>query len=215
MLSNEQKIPDLAESDLELARAAGQQDPGARRLLAERLFTRVRTTVHYLAPQDRDADDLVQRSLVEILSSVKGFRGESRLETWADRITVRTCMRALKKRQRRDQSVSLVGDVLTVQEREGGAVARDLARPRNPQEQTLSQRQLRQRLSLKLQRLTAARRMAMILRWVFGYSLKEIAELTEAPVNTVRDRLQVGKRQLRAMILKDSILRDWAEMMES
>jgi len=214
MLSNEQKqLPDRVESDLELARAAGRQDPGARRLLAERLFTRVRTTVYYLAPRDRDADDLVQRSLVEILSSVKGFRGESRLETWADRITVRTCMRALKKRQRRDQSVSLVGDVLTVQEQEGGPVAH--ARPRNPQEQTLSRRQLRQRLSLKLQKLTAARRMAMILRWVFGYSLKEIAELTDAPVNTVRDRLQVGKRQLRAMILKDSILRDWAETMES
>jgi RNA polymerase sigma-70 factor (ECF subfamily) len=168
------------------------------RLLAERLLDRVRTTVHYLVAADPDADDLVQLAMVEILRAAAGFRGESRLETWADRITVRTTMRRLGQRRRRQARLV----------REGARPA-DLATPVEEQEQALSRRLLRRRLALVLGRLPAERRVAVVLRHVHGYSVQEIAALTDAPVNTVRDRLRKGVKRLRGLVRTDPLLRDW------
>jgi RNA polymerase sigma-70 factor (ECF subfamily) len=166
------------------------------RLLAERLLDRVRATVHYLVAADPDADDLVQLAMVEILRSVAGFRGESRLETWADRITIRTTMRGLGKRRRRQARLTCesVDELAPVEE----------------QERELSRRLLRRRLARALGRLSPERRVAVVLRHVHGYSVQEIAELTDAPINTVRDRLRKGVKRLRGLTRTDPLLRDWA-----
>ncbi len=191
-----------AGEDLALASAAGRADDRALRAVAERLLDRVRATVHYLVAGHADAEYLVQLSLVEILRSIDSFQGRSRLETWADRITVRTTMRELRRRRqqdRRDQAEAAVDP---------------LPRQDASQEQEALRGQLRSRLAVKLQRLSPQRRAVVVLRFVHGYSIREIAEITGTRANTVRDRLQVGKRLLRGFILKDPVLRDWAEMMD-
>ena len=196
--------------DLLLASAAGRRDGQAQRALVARLLDRVRATVHYLVAGHSDAEDLVQLSLVEILRSVGSFQGRSRLETWADRVTVRTAMRELHRRRRHDRAL--------VRDRDEGVAAADRAAEvslSGPQEREALRGQLRSRLAGKLQRLSPERRAVVILRFVHGYSIHEISRLTGAPPNTVRDRLQVGKRLLRGFILKDPVLRDWAEMMDT
>ena len=192
-----------AGDDLALTSAAGRAEPRALRAVAERLLDRVRATVHYLVAGHADAEDLVQLSLVEILRSIDSFRGRSRLETWADRITVRTSMRELRRQRQQDQ-------------RDQAEAKIDLS-PRQDasQEREALRGQLRLRLATKLARLSPERRAVVVLRFVHGYSIREIAEITETPANTARDRLQVGKRLLRGFILKDPVLRDWAEMMDT
>lgn len=201
------------DDDVELARAAGQGDDQARRTLADRLLDRVRATVYYLAPQDPDVDDLVQLALVEILRSAHGFRGESRLETWADRIAVRSTMRLIKQKRRREAVVGLEREPLEGRSLEQALSAGEAVQTEQPQEQELTRRQVRQRLALLLDRISPERRQALVLRWVHGESLPEIAALTGAPLNTVRDRIQVGRKQLRKLILNDPVLRDWAEVL--
>lgn len=194
------------ENDLALTRAAGQGDVRARQQLAERLFDRVRATVSYLAGGDPDKDDLVQLSLVEILRSAGSFRADGLLEGWADRITVRTSLRALKTRRRRDEVLHAVDDAEAAAERLGA----ESPGSRSPElEQEAQRRQLHQRLALLLGRLDPQRRAAVLLRWVHGYSVEEIAEITDARVNTVRGRLRRGKRQLRKLVLGDPVLRGW------
>ncbi len=194
------------EKEIALTRAAGQGDLRAREQLAERLFDRVRATVSYLAGGDPDKDDLVQLSLVEILRSAGSYRAEGPLEGWADRITVRTSLRALKRRRRRDGVLHAVDDA-------EAAMAR-LQTESSPtgasgMEQEAQRRELHQRLALVLGRLDPQRRAAVLLRWVHGYSVEEIAAMTDARVNTVRGRLRRGKRQLRKLILADPALRGW------
>ena len=145
--------------------------------MAERLIDRVRTTVSYLAPNHPDADDLIQRALIEILRSAGSFRGESALETWADRIASRTAMRLLKQRARHAEVSG---------------------------EDEAAKAGLRTRLAGLLSRLSPERRAAVVLHYVHGYSVQEISEITETPANTVRDRLRVGKALLRKYMLKDS-----------
>ena len=183
--------------DVVLAQAVGSGDPQATRALAERLCDRTRATVHFLCGGDRDADDLSQLALVAVLRSAHSFRGDCPIERWADRIAVRTALRALRHRRWREKIVALQEDPLP--ESHGAPDAR------------IFRHFLRGRLSGLLARLSEDRRTAVVLHWVHGYSVAEIAELTESPPNTVRDRLRVAKKQLRGLFSKDPALSEWAQ----
>ncbi len=181
--------------DAALTRRAAAGDERAQRQLVERLLPRVRSTVHYLAGGHRDADDLVQNSLVGVLRAAGGYRGDASLERWADRIAVRTALRGLRQRRKRDQLVSLTDQLPEHARRTEG---------------DLQRRALRKRLAQLLERLSPDRRAVVVLHWVRGYTIPEIAELLDTSPHTVRDRLHVGKRKLKKWICKDPVLRDWA-----
>jgi RNA polymerase sigma-70 factor (ECF subfamily) len=176
--------------DLQLARAAAEGRSAARRELAERMLDRVATVVRCLGAGDRNRDDYVQDAMIEILRSIGSFRGQSSLETWAERVTVRVAMRRIRKQSFRDKVVSL----------DPGSEGRTASLS---SEEQVMRRRFWDRVEAALARLGPERRIALTLQLVLGYSVAEIAETTGAPVNTVRDRLAVGRKLLRAEMLAD------------
>jgi RNA polymerase sigma factor (sigma-70 family) len=186
------------DADAALTAAAAAGDQRARAALVERLLDRVRRTTSYMSVSRDDVDDLAQIALMEVLRSAGSFRGESSVESWADRITARVAVQHLRKGERRR-----------------GIFARFLpSAPTPPPIQTpdeaIAERQVRSRVAHCLTGLTPERRAALVLRHVHGYAIDEIAEMTETPVNTVRDRLRVARKQLRKRALADPLLREWA-----
>jgi len=183
------------EADLALTQAAAQGNQQARRALADRLLDRTRSTVRILVGANPDADDIAQLCLLEVLRSAGNFKGQGRLERWADRIVVRRTMRLLRrgrpKMQREVPSEALLEDA---------AAELDL-------EDELGRRQVWRRLAALLQKLSPERRVVVALSLLHDHSLAEIAEITGAPLNTVRDRLQTGRKKLRKYILNDPELR--------
>jgi RNA polymerase sigma-70 factor, ECF subfamily len=190
-----QSINSKYQDDLTLADEAASSSRSARMEIAERLFERIRTTIVYLAGTDKDFDDLVQISLLEVLKSVGTYKGKSSLETWADRITVRTSLRYLKRRRNKEHVVS------PGVEKEGHVWSTG--------EQGAVGGQLRVKINQLLLKLSEDRRAVVILRFLYRHSIKEISEILETPVNTVRDRLKIGKRQLLDIMKKDPDMRDW------
>lgn len=184
-------------SDLALAQRAGQGDRVACRELARRLLPRVRTTVRYLVAEDRDAEDLVQTSLVEVLRVIGSFGGKGSLDRWVDRVVARCALRQITRRRWRESIVGLEDCDL------GAAPA--------PQEEELERLRLRRRVAAMLQELSPERRTVVVLHWVRGYTISEIAQMTDTKVNTVRGRLRSAKRELRELIPDDPVLWDWAE----
>jgi len=186
-------------ADLALARSASQGEIRARRELATRLLRRVQTSVRYLVGgHDGDADDLVQSAMLEILKHLDTFEGRASLDTWADRITVRTTLRALKRRQSRWQRLT--------------SWAQSTSRS-EPQDPCADARvgELRRRLALAMGRLPLEQRVVVMLRWVYEYSMPDIAHVTDAPLDTVRYRFKVGRAKLRSHAKKDPLLRAWAD----
>jgi RNA polymerase sigma-70 factor (ECF subfamily) len=119
-----------------------------------------------------DALDASQVALLSILRSTASFRGESSVECWADRIVVRTALRVARLRRRSETSDT--SDCLRMSIPPGGE-ARVCA-------------------NQYLNRLPEAQRTALLLRSAFGYSVEEISALTQAPVDTVKDRLKRARR---------------------
>ena len=183
------------ESDVELAQLAAEGDPSSRRAIVERLFDRIRVTVWHLAAGHPDADDYAQLATIEILQSIGSFRGESSLESWSERIAVRTALRHIKRHRWRSQFVALESE-WEGSEESGG-------------EEEITQRRISARIAALLSGLKPKQRAVITLKLVLGHSIEEIAAMTDTNVNTVKYRLRMGRNQLRKQILRDSVLSEW------
>ena len=182
--------------NLALTRRASARDRLAERQLIDKLTGQVRRTAFYLAgPGHREVEDLCQLALVEILLSAGSFRGEAKLERWAERITVRTVLKHLKRQKKSDNTWDEFRDDIPARQAPDAGV---------------DARRVRQRIARLMQRLSRNCRTAMVLHYVHGYPIAEVAEITDTRVNTVRGRLKSGRGKLRRQILADPILREWA-----
>lgn len=168
----------------------------AQHEVARLLLPRVRSTVGYLMGGHADADDTIQDVLIEILRSVPSYRGAGVFRAWADRITVRHTMRAIKKRRRRSR-VEPIDEHLD----RFATSAPDLAR----------RIRLRRRLAMLIGRLSEKHRAAIVLRLVHGYSPEEIAHMTDTQLNTIRDRLRTARAKLRGQARRDPVISAWLE----
>lgn len=173
--------PDVSE----LVSQALAGDAGARRLIVEQLSRRVRGIALSILGNSVDAEDATQSIFLELFQSLSSFKGENLLP-WADRIAVRTAVRQARSRRVRSARSAIVDpEELTAET----AAPADHRVPRA--------------IIDYLSELPEARRVALVLRHVMGYSVEEIAELTEASPNTVKDRLHQAREQVRKTLRRE------------
>jgi RNA polymerase sigma factor (sigma-70 family) len=173
---------------LALARRAAGGDSVATRRLLELVAPRVARAVRaVMGPGHPDLDDAVQLSFIGLIQALRAFRGECSPERFAARIAVRTAG-AVRRRAR------------TRTAREDGSVDPDtyggvLADPRAD----------RRKAALRelLDDLPEEQSEALAMRVALGWSLKDIAETTGVPVNTVRSRMRLAKEALRRRLADD------------
>lgn len=175
-------------ADLALMKRVAAGDKHAQRVLAHRLAARVRRISQRLLRNSADADDASQLALIEILRSAGTYKDISAIERWADRITVRTTLRHARDQRKKPWYFGFV-DVETV------ASA--------PQEAPPSEGAARN-VEDYLAELPQARREVLVMKHSLGYTTEEIAELTNNPVGTVKDRLVAARKQLRKLIVRDT-----------
>jgi RNA polymerase sigma-70 factor, ECF subfamily len=169
--------------DIELMGRVARGDADAQRQVVRRLLRRVEGLCWAVLRRSEEALDARQLSIVEILKSAHGFRGASTLERWADRITVRTALRAAaSERRARRAPVD---------------VELDAAHPTS--ESVLLARQY-------LDGISERQRMVVVLRHGLEYSIEEIAEVTGISQNAVKDRLLRGRAIMRRMCRRDQLL---------
>jgi RNA polymerase sigma-70 factor (ECF subfamily) len=182
------------DADVQLARHAAT-NPVARELLARRLHVRVRRLAAAFLRNAADADDASQLAMLAILRALVTFRGESKLEAWADRIAVRTVVRVA--RERRLASVR-------------GHHGVDPDALPGPAHERSGAEALPSALRVYLDALPEVRRTVLVLRHALGYSVQEVADLTGVSINTVKDRLLCAREDVRRMVRREAALRTQA-----
>jgi RNA polymerase sigma-70 factor, ECF subfamily len=167
--------------------AAASGDRRAAQALLAELLPRVRNLVRYLVRGDGEVDDITQEALIAIARGFGSYRGEGKLQSWADRVVVRATF-AYIRRIRRDQA----------QHRDAAQAQPELMAVPQPgagPDEYASRRQLVKMLD----GLPDDQRHAMVLHHCAGFSVPEIAEHLGVPEETVRSRLRLGKTKLRAL----------------
>jgi RNA polymerase sigma-70 factor (ECF subfamily) len=171
---------------------AGARDRAAQEEVVLRVMGRTQAVCRSILGGREEHTDAIQAALEAVLKSAPRFRGECSLETWSERIAVRTALR-LARRQRlfRLFSTREEEEALELPVVEHDASTDALPRP----------------LQEYLDALPPARREVLVLRYRLDYSIPDIATQTGLNVNTVKYRLKQALQQLRALVRRDLALR--------
>ena len=157
----------------------------------------------------RDAEDLVQDTLLRAYRFWDSFKRDSNCRAWLFKIQTNTFINAYQKRKRRRE---VLDKAVHEQDATDGVLyqAQSLER-RNP-EKTLLDSTLSSDVAEALADMPDDFRTAVVLCDVEGFSYKEIADIMDCPVGTVMSRLYRGRRllknQLHAFALREGIVKE-------
>ena len=148
-----------------------------------------------LTQDAEEAADLTQDTFLQVLRSVRKFRGDSELKTWLFRIAINESRNRFRwwKRRKRESTVSL--DAQPV--RDGLPLNETLADSSEDPERALIRRQEHERIERALNDLPLSFREAVVLCDVEGQSYQEIATLLGINIGTVKSRIARGREEMR------------------
>jgi RNA polymerase sigma-70 factor, ECF subfamily len=177
--------------ELELAQFCAGGDKDAQRELFRQQRAQVHRTLYRIMGSNRQMEDLVQDTFVEVLSSIGSFAGKSSLATWVDTVAARVAYRHLSRRDARAWYVQAVDD---------------LPSPTRDPEHQQGVREAMRRLYAALDRIDAKYRIAYTLHVVDGRPIQDVARITKTSTIVVKSRVWRARRMLDERISRDPVL---------
>ncbi|MCL7770576.1 RNA polymerase sigma factor RpoE [Pasteurella multocida] len=169
-------------TDQALVERVQQGDKKAFNLLVSRYQNKVAGLLTRYVSQN-DIPDVVQESFIKAYRSIDSFRGDSAFYTWLYRIAVNTAKNYLTAQGCRPPNEDILAE--EAESYEMGSNLRDVDTPEN---EMLSS-ELKKIVFDTINGLQEDLRTAITLRELEGLSYKEIAEIMDCPVGTVRSRI--------------------------
>lgn len=188
-----------ANADSILVKASKEGDSSAFARLVGPCQGRLLALALAITRNREDAEDVVQRSLLQAFVHLNKFHGGSRFSTWLMRIAINEALMNLRKKHR-SAEVSLDG----CSEMEDGRLYQEIADDRATPEENCSQQELRRLLDGVIERLRPSYRIVVHLRYVRGFSGEETSRQLGLPISTIKTRLYRARLQLREMFLQHS-----------
>jgi RNA polymerase sigma-70 factor (ECF subfamily) len=145
----------------------------------------------------RDAEDLVQDSLLRAYRFWDSFEQDSNCKAWLLRIVTNTF---INEYQRKKRSREVLDAATAEQDATDGVLVQASASDRQSPEKALLERSVSDDVQRALDNLPDDFRTAVVLCDVQGLSYKEIADIMQTPVGTVMSRLFRGRKLLAAAL---------------
>jgi RNA polymerase sigma-70 factor (ECF subfamily) len=158
-----------------------QEQPTTVEVVIHRQLPWIRWRLRSLFPSHLDLDELEQQVLLNMLRSWPTYRGEGSVRAWVDRIVVRVGLKHARRVRSRERSERAMFE------------DRCDAQQYSTAEAYFAGRQLKRLLSA----LPSEQARALVLRFVVGLKVSEIASQEGVPTETARSRLRVGMQKLR------------------
>lgn len=181
----------ISDEERSLVRRAKDGDMAA----FEEIVRANEATVYRLALRQlgsrEDAEDAAQEVFLKAYTSIRSFRGESKLSVWLYRITCNVCTDALRRRK---ETASL-----TVETEEGSGEL-ELPDERFDPAALAERADLRAQIGAALARLPADARQVLLLRELGGSSYEEIAQTLSLDLGTVKSRIFRARKKLCALL---------------
>jgi RNA polymerase sigma-70 factor (ECF subfamily) len=190
----EVRAPDPLSRVAELARAGGAE--AQRTLLIAVGPAMLKVVRGVLGATHPDVDDALQESMVALHCALSGFRGECTMLHFACRIAVQTAMNARRRAGYRSKYTPSSAP------EELAHLARD---DRSPAEWVQAERR-REELRRLVAELPEPQAEVLALHSVLGFTIEETAQVTAAPIDTVRSRLRNALAKLRERVRADRAL---------
>ena len=136
-----------------------------------------------------EAEDVAQDVMLRVHHSIRSFRGDSRFGSWIYRIAFNQALNVKARVRYRAPHVS------------DDALAATPSEDRGPHDQLQDLRR-RRAVQACVSELPEVYQSALRLHYWLGASMAEIAEMLDAPENTVKSYLHRARRLLHAMLIE-------------
>lgn len=162
----------------------------ALKALYEKYNVQVYRTALAITHDREAAEDILQDCFLKVYIHVDKLDGSLPLSPWLHRVTVNLSYNWANKRRRWLQPLEEVVDHL-------------VAAPRTLPESALERGELQLVVQKAIASLGFKHRVVVVLFYLNGFSLKEIAYILDCPVGTVKSRLHYARRKLRRKLERD------------
>jgi RNA polymerase sigma-70 factor (ECF subfamily) len=176
-------------SDIEIIESVKRGNTGDFALLMERYQDRAFSLLKRMLKNEMDAEEVLQDSFLKAYNSLQNFRGDAKFSTWFYKIVYNTALTNIssKKRQIRMEMSSLE-DHFDLEEEDN---------------EVYSQTENAKEYLLKVvDKLPVRNALVLILFYIDGLSLSEIAEVMDMSLVNTKVILHRSRNSLRDLLLK-------------
>ncbi|MEM7542422.1 MAG: RNA polymerase sigma factor [Pseudomonadota bacterium] len=157
-------------------------DPDAFEALYRAYYPRLSDFLLRILDDSQAAEETVNDTMMVVWEKADSFREESRVSTWIFGIAYRKALKRFRSRQR-VSTREIAGDI-------------DLGTFADPHD-VIAKTMNDEVLFSAVAKLPAAQKAVVHLALRFGYSYREISEILDCPVNTVKTRMFHARDKLR------------------
>lgn len=147
---------------------------------------------------EHDASDLSQDIYIKLWRSIPSFRGDSSFNTWLYRI-VQNAAADMARKAARERTVSLT---VEGEDGEDGRDEMDIEDTAPTPEGALMESESSLSVMQALGKLTENHRRIVVLRYMDGFSVTEIADILNIDEGTVKSRLFRAREKLKKLLEK-------------
>jgi RNA polymerase sigma factor, sigma-70 family len=162
--------------------------------IVRRWERRIFALAYGMLGREEDARDATQETFLAAFRNLRGFRGEAKVSSWLHRIAVNQCI--TRQRQSRVRSEAALDDE---QEKDAASFAMPVhyspLRVVEGRQETAAVRRAINSLPIEL-------RQVVIMKEFEELTFREIAEVLELPLSTVKSRLYTAMKQLQMRLQK-------------
>jgi len=162
----------------------------ALKVLYEKYKVQVYRTALAITRDREAAEDILQDCFLRVYTYIDRLDGSLPLSPWLHRVAVNLSYNWVSKKCRWLQPLEEVIDHLVVP-------------PRNLPESILERAELQYVVQRAIASLSFEHRVVIVLFYLDGFSLNEIAYILDCPVGTVKSRLHYARRNLRRKLERD------------
>lgn len=149
--------------------------------------SRIYRTALRILKEEQSAEDALQETFMNVYRASNRFRGESKVGTWINRITVNVCLEMLRKNKKHLQRTETdISEQI------------ELADIRRPDPfQHLHKMEVANKVQLALKSLSRKHRLVVQMHDLEGHTIKEIANRLGVAEGTIKSRLFYGREELK------------------
>lgn len=175
---------DDAQDEVALLMRVAAEEMDAFETLYRIYHPRLQRFVRGMTKQSNLAEEIIDDTMMVVWRKAYTFNHTAKVSTWIFAIAYRQSLKSLRG----------IDDTVEFDQDEHGGTTH--AGP----DDELQQQELRQHLDDALNRLSAEQRAVIELTYYFGYGCREIAEIVDCPVDTVKTRMFYARRKLKTML---------------
>jgi RNA polymerase sigma-70 factor, ECF subfamily len=162
--------------------------------IVRRWERRIFALAYGMLGREEDARDATQETFLAAFRNLRGFRGEAKVSSWLHRIAVNQCI--TRQRQARVRSEAALED-----EQEKDAIS-FVTPVRYSPSRVVEERQETTAVRRAINTLPIELRQVVIMKEFEELTFREIADVLDLPLSTVKSRLYTAMKQLQMRLQK-------------